>query len=68
MAKKKAFIVLLGFLVVAIAAADSNRQIFNSWVGRHYTKLGRNIAGSVSYDGNSITCDSSWTEDGKGLD
>jgi hypothetical protein len=61
MAKKKAFLVLLGFVFVTIVTADTNRQIFNSWVGYHYTKLGGNIAGRVSYNGNSITYDSSRT-------
>jgi hypothetical protein len=41
----------------------SARQIFDSWVGSHYSELGNNISGRVSYNGNSITYDSSWTED-----
>jgi hypothetical protein len=65
MTKKKAFVMVLGFVVVSIVTAASNRDVFNSWVGHHYTALGRNIAGRVSYNGNSITYDSSWTEDEK---
>jgi hypothetical protein len=45
-----------------VPAKKSNREIFNSWVGHYYTELGSNIAGRVSYSGNSITYDSSWTE------
>ena len=62
MAKKKVLIIALGFVFVSIVVADTNRQIFNSWIGCHYTDLGGNIAGRVSYNVNSITYDSSWTE------
>jgi hypothetical protein len=41
---------------------QSSREIFNSWIGSHYTKVNGNIPGFVSYSGNSITYDSSWTE------
>jgi hypothetical protein len=62
MTKKKLFVLVLVFAAAAMVTADTNRQIFNSWVGCHYTQLGGNIAGRVSYNGNSITYDSSWTE------
>jgi photosystem II stability/assembly factor-like uncharacterized protein len=63
MAKKKLFVVVLGFAVTAIVAANTNRQIFNSWVGSHYTELSGKIPGRASYTENSITYDSSWTKD-----
>jgi hypothetical protein len=59
---KKAFVVLFGFVFVAVVTAQSNREVFNSWVGSHYTKLTGNFRGTVSYNGNSITFDTSWTE------
>jgi hypothetical protein len=62
MTKRKTLVVLLGFALAALAAADSNREIFDSWVGHHYTELGGNIAGRPSYNGNSVTYDSAWTE------
>jgi hypothetical protein len=65
MKKKWAFILLMSSVLVAMVTAQSNRAIFNSWVGHHYTELNGNIAGRVSYNGNSITYDSSWTEDEK---
>jgi hypothetical protein len=63
MTKKRVFLILLGFVAISIVTAESNRAIFNSWVGHHYTKLAGNIAGRPSYNGNSVTYDSSWTED-----
>jgi hypothetical protein len=62
MAKRTALVVLLGFVCAAFATADSNCEIFDSWIGNHYTELGANIAGKPNYSGNSVTYDSSWTE------
>jgi hypothetical protein len=62
MTKRKTLVVLLGFALATLAAAKSNREIFNSWVGHHYTKLGAKIPGRPSYSGNSVTYDSTWTE------
>jgi asparagine N-glycosylation enzyme membrane subunit Stt3 len=62
MAKKKAFSILLGFVCATIVAAASNREIFNSWCGYHYTQIGGNIAGRTTLTQNSIIYDSSWTE------
>jgi hypothetical protein len=54
--------VLLTFGSVFTATAQSNSEIFNSWIGSHYTKLSGKIPGRVSYNGNSVTYDSSWNE------
>ncbi|MDR0408997.1 MAG: hypothetical protein LBH18_01165 [Spirochaetaceae bacterium] len=62
MIKKKLFIVAFVFAFITMAAADTSHQVFDSWCGSHYTKIGGNIPGRVSYGVNSITYDSSWTE------
>jgi hypothetical protein len=62
MEKRNALVLLLGFAFAALVAAETNRELLNSWIGHHYTELGSNISGKVSYNGNSVTYDSSWTE------
>ncbi|MDR1250998.1 MAG: hypothetical protein LBK62_02410 [Treponema sp.] len=59
---KLAFFVLLAWVCVTMATAESNRDIFDSWIGSHYSQLSGNIHGKVSYTSNSVTYDSSWTE------
>jgi hypothetical protein len=59
---RKAFVVLFGFVLVTMVTAESNREVFNSWVGYHYTQLNGKFSGSVSFNGNSITYDTSWVE------
>jgi hypothetical protein len=63
MAKKMAFIGLLGFLVVTMVMAQSNSQIYNSWIGHHYTETFGKFDGKMNQTTNTITYDSSWTED-----
>jgi hypothetical protein len=58
---RKAFVVLFGFMLVTMVAAESNRDVFNSWIGSHYSKLNGKFSGTVSYNGNSVTYDSSYT-------
>jgi hypothetical protein len=62
MAKKMMFIFLLSFVFVSMAAAESTRDIFNSWIGHHYTQTFGHIHGKLDQTTNSITYDSSWTE------
>jgi hypothetical protein len=59
---RKALVVVFGFVLVTMAAAESNREILNSWIGSHYTKLNGKFSGTVSYNGNSVTYDTSWVE------
>jgi len=55
-------------LVAAIAIIGSgvaqaqNREIFNSWIGKHYSRLDGKIPGRASFSRNSVTYDSSYTE------
>jgi hypothetical protein len=62
MTKKMVFIILLGFVFVAMVTAKTNAEIFNSWIGSHYTKTFGRFSGKPAQTANTITYDSSWTE------
>jgi hypothetical protein len=62
MAKKMMFIFLLGFVFASMVVAESRRDIYDSFIGHHYTQTFGHIHGKPDQTANSITYDSSWTE------